>query len=467
MGAAVRTAPGTARRTGRSAAEGSGRARPDTVLQALGTRRFLISAWPWRALLHAATTPLSALFFGVPLLVLTLPLYLPAFLVAEARDGLAAAPSAGTVPALLASGAVLMAVFGPLLALPAGRLERFRLRLVDGRDPGTGHRPPAEPGLWAWLRRRYTEAATWAELGLLVLTTALFAPLSLGLAMLGVVAAIMLSAPLLASEQVPLTIGPVQSETAAEAVPMMPVGVLMLVAVVYAAGGLAGAHGALARALLRDRGTAELRAELTEVTRSRARLVDAFESERRRIERDLHDGAQQRLVALSMQLGLARLDLPADSPAAQSVAEAQEQAKRAIAELRELIRGIHPQVLTDRGLAAALPELADRSPVPVEVAAVPDERFPDHIEGTAYFVVSEALANVAKHSGATRAEVAARREGGALVVDVTDDGRGGADPADGTGLTGLADRVAVMDGRMLLSSPPGGPTVLRVELPCQ
>src|SRR5690606_27654128 len=114
--------------------------------------------------------------------------------------------------------------------------------------------------------------------------------------------------------QVPLTIGPVQSETAAEAVPMMPVGVLMLVAVVYAAGGLAGAHGALARALLRDRGTAELRAELTEVTRSRARLVDAFESERRRIERDLHDGAQQRLVALSMQLGLARLDLPADSP---------------------------------------------------------------------------------------------------------------------------------------------------------
>src|SRR5690606_18490633 len=408
------------------------------------------------ALLHAATTPLSALFFGVPLLVLTLPLYLPAFLVAEARDGLAAAPSAGTVPALLASGAVLMAVFGPLLALPAGRLERFRLRLVDGRDPGTGHRPPAEPGLWAWLRRRYTEAATWAELGLLVLTTALFAPLSLGLAMLGVVAAIMLSAPLLASEQVPLTIGPVQSETAAEAVPMMPVGLLMLVAVVYAAGGLAGAHGALARALLRDRGTAELRAELTEVTRSRARLVDAFESERRRIERDLHDGAQQRLVALSMQLGLARLDLPADSPAAQSVAEAQEQAKRAIAELRELIRGIHPQVLTDRGLAAALPELADRSPVPVEVAAVPDERFPDHIEGTAYFVVSEALANVAKHSGATRAEVAARREGGALVVDVTDDGRGGADPADGTGLTGLADRVAVMDGRMLLSSPPGG-----------
>src|SRR5690606_41920378 len=148
-----------------------------------------------------------------------------------------------------------MAVFGPLLALPAGRLERFRLRLVDGRDPGTGHRPPAEPGLWAWLRRRYTEAATWAELGLLVLTTALFAPLSLGLAMLGVVAAIMLSAPLLASEQVPLTVGPVQSETAAEAVPMMPVGGLMLVALVFEAGGLAGAAGDVARAQLGELGT--------------------------------------------------------------------------------------------------------------------------------------------------------------------------------------------------------------------
>nr|WP_026120175.1 histidine kinase [Nocardiopsis potens] len=437
------------------------------MLQALGARRFLIGAWPWRALVHLATTPLSALFFGVPLFVLTLPLYLPAFLVAEAADGLAAAPSAGTVLALLASGVVLTAVFGPLMALPAGRLERFRLWLVDERDPGTGHRSPAEPGLWAWARLRYTESATWAELALLVLTAALFTPLSLGLAALGMLSVMLLAAPLLASEEVPMSVGPVRVEGAAEAVPLLPVGVLMLVAAVYAAGVLTGAHGVLARALLRDRGTAELRADLTEVTRSRARLVDAFESERRRIERDLHDGAQQRLVALSMQLGLARLDLPADSPAARSVAEAQEQAKRAIAELRELIRGIHPQVLTDRGLAAALPELADRSPVPVEVAAVPEERFPDHIEGTAYFVVSEALANVAKHSGAARAELSVRREGGALVVDVTDDGRGGADPANGTGLTGLADRVAVMDGRMLLSSPPGGPTVVRVELPCQ
>jgi signal transduction histidine kinase len=193
--------------------------------------------------------------------------------------------------------------------------------------------------------------------------------------------------------------------------------------------------------------------------------VDAFEVERRRIERDLHDGAQQRLVALNLQLGLARLELPADSPAATQVAAAHELAKDALSELRELIRGVHPKILTDRGLAAAVGDVAGNAPVPVDVRIRLPGRLPPAVEVTAYFVVVEALANVAKHSGATRALVAAGLSGDQLTVDVRDDGRGGADPRRGTGLVGLADRVAAAGGTVRLSSPAGGPTLLHVEIP--
>jgi signal transduction histidine kinase len=210
-----------------------------------------------------------------------------------------------------------------------------------------------------------------------------------------------------------------------------------------------------------------LRAELVEVARSRARLVDLFEAERRRVERDLHDGAQQRLVGLTLRLGLAKVDLPPDSPAYAEVTAAHDEAKELMTVLRELVRGIHPRVLTDRGLPAALGELADRASVPVSVRADVPDRLPAPVEAIGYFVVAEALTNVAKHSGADTARVSASRQAGKLVLEVADDGVGGADPARGTGLTGLADRAAVVGGRMLLSSPPGGPTVVRVELPCQ
>ena len=202
------------------------------------------------------------------------------------------------------------------------------------------------------------------------------------------------------------------------------------------------------------------------MSRSRARLADAFEAERRRIERDLHDGAQQKLVGLIMKLGLARLDLPAGSPAAEAVAAAHDQAKQLMAELRALIHGIQPQVLADLGLPAALDELTDQSLIPVTVDARLDGRLPGHVENTVYFAAAEALTNIAKHSGATHATVTARLHDGLLILEVTDNGRGGADTGRGTGLTGLADRVAVAGGRMLLSSPPGGPTILRVEAPC-
>jgi signal transduction histidine kinase len=241
-------------------------------------------------------------------------------------------------------------------------------------------------------------------------------------------------------------------------------GVALGVVLLYPMSAWAAARAAITQAVLGPR--METDAQLTEVARSRARLVDAFEVERRRIERDLHDGAQQRLLALSMQLGLARLELPDSSPAAEPVARAHELAKEALAELRELIRGVHPKILADRGLHAALREVADRAPLPVNVEAALPRRLPGAVEACAYFVVVEALANVAKHSGATRARVVASAAGGRLTVQVRDDGCGGADPARGSGLSGLADRVAAAGGTVALASPVGGPTVVHVELPC-
>lgn len=165
-----------------------------------------------------------------------------------------------------------------------------------------------------------------------------------------------------------------------------------------------------------------------------------------------------------MSLGLARLDAP-PGPLADQLAAAHTEAGKVLAELRELIHGIHPQVLTDYGLTGALADIAERSAVPVE-AEVRLPRLPESVEAAAYFAVCEALANIGKHSGAARAGVSARHTGSALLIDVRDDGRGGADPAAGSGLTGLADRIAVLDGTLTITSPPGGPTVLSLEIPC-
>ncbi|MFF5205052.1 histidine kinase [Streptosporangium sp. NPDC000396] len=249
--------------------------------------------------------------------------------------------------------------------------------------------------------------------------------------------------------------------TLAQALVVSAASVFLLPPAVYTFTAWAGAHGAMARGVLASRDM-----ELNEVRRSRARLVDAFEMERRRIERDLHDGAQQRLVALSMRLGLARLDLPPGSPAGEQLAQAHQEAKRALSELRDLIRGVHSQVLTDRGLPAAVREAAGRSPIPVDADIALDDRLPSAVEVAAFYVVSEALANIARHSGANRASVRGQVTGRTLLLEIRDDGVGGADPSKGTGLTGLSDRLTVVDGRMSLSSPAGGPTVMRVEIPC-
>jgi signal transduction histidine kinase len=211
---------------------------------------------------------------------------------------------------------------------------------------------------------------------------------------------------------------------------------------------------------------AELRARLEELRASRARLVQAGDAERRRLERDLHDGAQSRLVGLALLLRTARTRASADDELAGLLDRAQEELKTSLAELRELARGIHPAVLTERGLEPALQALAGRAPVPVIVEADGRERLPSSVECATYYVVSEALANVAKYAQATHATVAVRRVNGSVVVDVCDDGVGGADAAQGSGLRGLADRVAALDGTLAVESPAGRGTRLHAEIPC-
>jgi signal transduction histidine kinase len=433
---------------------------PRTALEALAWRRLLVSSWPWRSAGYLLTTGPVALAAAA---MLAIP-----WLVLAAR--LAAGDyQAGVIVVLVLLGIALVIGLGPVVATPLADLERRRLRLVDTRPAVARQRKSPAGGPAAWLRDRYTSPGAWREAGYACLL-AIAAPVPAAAALFaGPLAVFLIAGPFLVLAQQPgsrpvaLAFG--HASTVGQALPYAIAGLVLLPAVPYLLTLVAGGHAAAARSLLLGGPAEQLRAELTEVSRSRARLADAFEAERRRIERDLHDGAQQKLVSLTMQLGLARLDLPPGSPAAETVAAAHDQAKQLMAELRELIHGIQPQVLTDLGLPAALDELAEQSPVPVTVDAHLDGRLPRHIENTAYFAAAEALTNMAKHSRASSASVAARLHGGLFTLEISDNGHGGADPGRGTGLTGLADRVAVADGRMLLSSPAGGPTVLRVEVP--
>jgi len=244
-------------------------------------------------------------------------------------------------------------------------------------------------------------------------------------------------------------------------------GVLVLLAAPVLARAVSWLDARAARSLLGPSRSQELERRVQTLSSSRAGVVDAADAERRRIERDLHDGAQQRLVSLAMNLGMARENLTALPPEARRViAEAHDEAKEALAELRSLIRGLHPAVLEDRGLDAALSGIAARAPLPVRVTVDVPERASPTVEAVAYFVVSECLTNVARHSGASKAEVDVRRTGGNLRIRVLDDGVGGAAPGDGSGLASLAQRARSVDGSLAIDSPAGGPTVISAELPC-
>jgi signal transduction histidine kinase len=209
-----------------------------------------------------------------------------------------------------------------------------------------------------------------------------------------------------------------------------------------------------------------LRVRVDHLRDARQRIIAAADAERRRIERDLHDGAQQRLIAVAVTLGLAESRIESDPKgAAELIAQAREEAQLAVKELRELARGIHPAVLSDHGLAAALEALAARAPVPVDVSGVPSTSVGVEVEAAAYFVTAEALTNVTKHARAQHASVRLSLERGCLRVEIRDDGVGGADASTGSGLRGLRDRVDALDGRLEVVSPPGEGTRLMVELP--
>jgi signal transduction histidine kinase len=343
-------------------------------------------------------------------------------------------------------------------------VDRRRARLVD---PSPLPAPPRGPA-GAWWRDRYLTARRWRYAGYVAVVLVVQSCLLAALSILGASAAALVAAPALASRQDPVNVGPWQADDAPSALLLFALGVALWVAVVYLWTAGACLQVVLLRRTLDTDRVDRLTEELTEVGASRTRLVESFDSERRRIERDLHDGAQQRLVTLAMGLGVARVEvteaLGAEHPATAGVAAAHEQAKVLMDELRAFVRGIHPQVLTDVGLVAALDQLTGATPIPVDVSSTLAGRPPAQVETTAYFAASEALTNVVRHSGASRAWVSVARDGSDVVVEVRDDGRGGAAARPGSGLTWMADRLAAVGGSLWLSSPAGGPTVVRMRI---
>jgi signal transduction histidine kinase len=375
------------------------------------------------------------------------------------------------LPFLLVGIAVLGITLRCATWLAAFERARFALFLgtpIPAWPPGTrvGYRWGVVPRL-----RTYQERAAWSEIGYAILrlpVSVVTAVLTLAVWSVGL---LLLTLPLY-NNALPAG-GAVLGNTVLRGGPTLAgsaaAGLLLLLAAPWVTRGLAAADAALTRRLLAPPADLVLTARVAELERSRERVVDAAEAERRRIERDLHDGAQQRLVALAMELGRAKSKLADDVDAARElVDQAHAEAKAALTELRDLVRGVHPPVLSDRGLDAALSGLAARSPVPVAVNVVDVRVRPrPAVEAVAYFVVAEALTNVAKHSRASHATVVVEGHGypGTLNIVITDDGVGGADPR-GAGLTGLADRVAGVDGRLTVESPSGGPTIISAVLPC-
>jgi signal transduction histidine kinase len=376
----------------------------------------------------------------------------------------------------LAAGLMPLALLGvPILVLTVhlvrglARLERGWYRLSLGVQIEPPQPPPPARSLPRRVWQLVASIRTWREIGyqLLLLPVGAVTMTLTTLAWAAPVALLLLPAYNHALPNGGADLGALQVRSEGVAYAAAALGLLLLLLAPYLVHGLSTVDVAFGRALLGRFSTRELSERVGELERSRRRAVDSVEGERRRIERDLHDGAQQRLVALAMTLGRARARYRGDPTGiGDLLEEAHHEAKQAIVELRDLTRGLHPPVLADRGLDAALSALAARSPVPVTVEMRVPTRPPASIEAIAYFVVAEALTNVAQHAHAKTASVAVRREDGWLRVSVHDDGVGGADPAAGTGLRGLADRVSAVDGRLSVDSPAGGPTTLTVELPC-
>jgi len=358
---------------------------------------------------------------------------------------------------------ILTATF--YLARAAGYAERVRARTFLGTDiPQPAYQPRKSDGLWHRLIAPFTDPTNWKELGYLWLVQPILGVVNF------TVAVTAWAVPLWA---ITLPIYAVRWHSAAphiwndktldtwnEVIPVAIAGLVVLPLVPWIMRGFAAVDRAAARWGLSQSKIAVLR-------ETQARSVDIAMADRRQIERDLHDGAQQRLLSLGMELGMALEKFDSDPNAARGlVGDAHAELQRAIAELRNLARGIHPAVLTDRGLDAALSALAARSPVPVRLEVRLGERPPASVEATAYFIVAEALTNAARYSNAKRVDVKVRQKGDKLHIEVKDDGVGGAEQRAGGGLAGLADRANSVEGSLRVTSPHGGPTVVTADLPC-
>ena len=399
--------------------------------------RFLTSRWPWLSLLY--------LVFSALLGVLLIPVVVLGFLIL------------------------------PLSGLVIGAIERRRNRLIGFAALGSPHAVVGEDERPHWLSIRLTEAATWREtaallvdlvLGIIALTVLFFE--GVALTALGMIAYAGLT-------------GPTRTQFFGDAEgtmtpgnwwPIIPLTLALLCVLGYLNTILAATQASLNSVLCAPR-QRDIDRRVEKLTRSRAALVESFEVERRRIERDLHDGVQQELIALGARLGMISYEIeeltaidPRLRPLLASVDSAQGQAEHAMATLRNTVRGIHPSVLTDHGLRAALQELAERIPLTVHLHRDDETtRYPVAVETNAYYFVSEALNNAVKHANATTVEIREHTDQGVFTVTVTDNGRGGANEANGLGIAGLRDRAETLNGTLVLDSPEGGPTQIQISLP--
>jgi signal transduction histidine kinase len=402
--------------------------------------RLLLTSWPWRSLAYVAATPVVASLWLVtcwPLLILA--------------------------------------------GLPLGHVERWRLRWIDRRATPNPHAPGTARGFKSRARLRAGERSTWTELlhGVLLLPLSL---LNLALASVTLLMPVMMvaaSAALFVLLVLGVDPGSVTTVTdlpssafdddPAAQVGFAALGVILFAAGMYVVTLAAEGQRYLCRALVSEP-SAQLRPRLDDVRRSRARITSAFDEERRRIERDLHDGAQQRLTSLVMTLGTMKYQLHRGIDISPLVDQASADAQQAVDELRDIVRGIYPSALREHDLAEALDDLASRAEraglaADIDLAIPPD--LPADIEVGLYFAVSELVTNVTKHSGATTLTLhAALTRQETLLVTVEDDGHGGASPGSGTGLVGVIDRIETLGGRVAFSSPVGGPTRMSVEVPC-
>ena len=385
-----------------------------------------------------------------------------------------------TIAAIASTGlATLLAVIGVAFIAIAiegsrlvARLERWRVFLGEPVRPSAHPYRPLRGGAAAILRAEFADESRWRD----VLYVAINLPLSIieffVAATTWTLALALLTTPIwydaVEGASLPAFLGPLAGHDLPVVLLRAVVGAALLAVAASLSQLIVALHRAVVAGLLCTTDSRALQRQVETLRTSRSAVLDVEASELHRIERDLHDGAQQRLVMLTIDLGLAGERIDTDPAAAkQLILEGQEQAREALAEIRDLVRGIAPSILLDRGLVPALASISGRGPVPTVLVSElePGDRFPPATERAAYFVVTEALANVAKHSGAQHCEVRCRRNGSGLLVEVRDDGGGGARMEPGGGLAGLASRIAGVDGTFSLSSPAGGPTVVRAEIP--